>query len=346
MTTSIDINTYCKDPQKWSQKLSYSSDTTEYWNQICDLRKTFSPNELKKDLEQFGVPIKELGKAVPEAIEEMMMSMLEPANLGVMAGFIGASILTKKGWKMAVEQLAKGMTAEMTEALGEVVAKEGASIAAGNASAALSTLISVAWQTEGKLGAWGLGVLLKGAEKFANIIPVLGEVMMLLQLTGMIFDAWDPCHLNDQLNKDTIHQYNNQFNTVFRQTVLVQLESHIDAYGNKFYFSDWPILFHADRSIMQSEKQKVYGPLMLKYMTRYLNAKQFNSLGQPLCWPQDGELINNNAFRNVSKRLALSVSGNNTVIANWAIRLSPVLAFLGVLVIILIYKVINGKLSK
>ena len=346
MTTSIDINTYCENPTRWAKKLSYSQDSIIYWNQICDLRKTFSPDELKKDFKALGTPVKGLANALPEALEGMIMGMLTPESLGVMAGIMGTSVLTKKGFTLVVDRLAKGMAVEMTEALGEVVMKEGASVAAGNASAALSTLLCTAWETEGRFGTWGLGAILKGAEKFGNLIPVLGEVMMLLQLIGAVFDAWDPCHLKDQLNKDTIHEYNKQFNSVFRQTVLVQLESHIDAYGNKFYFSDWPISFHADTSIMQSQKQKVYGPLMLKYMTRYLNAKRFNSLGQPLCWPQEGNQIDNNVFSTISKRVALSVSGNNTVIANWAIKLSPILVCLGVVVIILIFKLINGKLSK
>ena len=337
MPVGIDISTYCKGAHGWAKKMQLPQTTLDLWDQLCEDRKYFSKDSTK-------IKIKDLGKAVPEALKNFFMGMLSPESMGSMVALYGVNSLTKKGFAKLVDKLAtsRGMTEPMVEALGDLVTEKGASIAAANAGAALTMVLDVAWD-EGKYGIVALSTLLKGAEMFGDIIPVLGEIMMIFQLEGMIFDAWDPCDLKKMIDKNTFHAYNDTFNTVFREKVLVLLESHIDPYGNVFYEDSWPIPFYLEDTVFPSYEREKYQAKFMIYSTQYFNAKQVNSLGERINWGKGGTLVNNEIFSKIGSDVALGFAEGNTYAANFILKFSPLILVIVGVVIFLLFRLINGK---
>ena len=101
----------------------------------------------------------------------------------------------------------------------------------------------------------------------------------------MIFDAWDPCHLNDQLDAKYLQQLGTQFNEGFRKTAMAAVGAMQTSYGQIYYIDIWPIEYYAEKCILPKYKQKEYDALTTLYVGRYLNALEYNSDGEPISWP-------------------------------------------------------------
>jgi hypothetical protein len=335
MTTVVSIQDYCDDPTKYVKILP--DNTIKYWDQYCSVRKAAG---ILKDSS-----IEELGKAVPQALLGMLEGMLTPESMGMIAGVIGLNIASKSIFKSIVNKIAANFSEEMVEAMSEIIVEEGASIAAVNASALLTSVLDNAMtETIGDVGYYSLGVLFKGMEGLADIIPILGQIMMLFQVLGMIFDSWDPCNLNDELNSETIYLFNNNFNIVFRENMLVAVNSFTDPYGNVYFVDSWPIDFYADRGILITQKEDYYSPLRMKYMTRWLNSRDFNSNNQPIYWPKGGVQADNNTLdkiNKINKNLSITISDGNTIVANWIYKVFPIIILVIIIIIILIFYLIK-----
>ena len=332
MTTKVSIDDYCLDPTKYLDILPDL--TVKYWDQICDGRKS------SKDQNK-GTSIADLGKAIPAGLQNMAMGFLTPENLGILAGFMGVSVISKKLFTFFVDKIATKFSEEMAVAIAEM-AEDGLSSAAINASAMLTTILDRAIIDDlGDAGIYALGALLKGAEMFADLIPGIGEVMMMLQLLSTVFDAWDPYHLNDQLNSETISEFNINFDKVFRENMLVSVESFIDPYGNIYMYQLWPVDFYADNSILANEREDKYSPLRAKYMTKWLNSRDINSYGQLIYWPSGGILVNNSILSKLERNIAVSIADNNTVVGSWIVRYMPIILIVIAILIFIIFVLIK-----
>ena len=332
MTTVVSIQEYCNNPTKYVKILP--DNTIKYWDQYCSARKAAGINK--------DSSIEELAKAAPQALLRLLEGMLTPESMGMIAGFIGLNIASKPIFNSIVNKMVTKFPEEMAEAMSEMITEEGASAAAVNASALLTIMLDNAIvKTAGDAGVYALGVLLKGMEALADIIPVLGEIMMLFQVISMIFDAWDPCNLKDQLNSETIYLFNNNFNIVFRENMLVAVNSFTDPYGNVYFVDSWPVDFYADRGVLSTQKEDYYSPLRMKYMTRWLNSRDFNSNNQPIYWPKGGVQADNNTLDKISKNLSITISDGNSIVANWIYKFFPIIIFVIIIIIILIFYLIK-----
>ena len=332
MTSAVLIDDYCANPSKYKDILP--EHTMKYYDQYCDARQSVA------DQNQ-GTSIEDLGKAVPKALLEMLQSVLTPESMGMLAGVMGINLVSKALFKKLVQSIAQRFSEEMADAMAGMAA-DGLSSAAINASAMLSTMLDNAiLENVGDVGVYAVGVLLKGAESLADMIPVIGEIMMMLQLIGMIFDAWDPCHLNNELNATAILKFNNSFDNMFRSNMLVSVNSFTDLYGNTYFYDLWPVDFFADYGVLANAKKDKYAPLRAVYMAKWLNSRDVNSNGQPIYWPPGGKVVDQGVLDKLERHVALAMADNNTVVASWIVRYIPVILILIAILIFIIFVLIK-----
>jgi hypothetical protein len=82
-----------------------------------------------------------------------------------------------------------------------------------------------------------------------SIETLIGGIMLLLQVTGMIFDQWDPCNLKSELDNSALHAIQDQMNTAFAQQLKGQFTvTTID--GTQIAIDAWPIPYFADAYAM------------------------------------------------------------------------------------------------
>lgn len=328
MTTVVTIDEYCKNPEGWKSKLP--DNVIKYYDSICKSRS---------DLNNKGTDIGDIGKAIPESLLKMLEGMLSPQSLALLGAAYGVTVGVKMAFSAAVKALTSGLPESITTAMGEMVA-EGASEAAVNASVLLENFMAtMTVETFGEAaGSYALGALLQGAKMLGELMEWITIVMMVVQLIGMVFDSWDPCHLNDQLDAKAIDTFNGAYDKVFRLHVLPMVDSMKDAYGETFELYVWPIEYFADRGFLLQEKEDYYRPIRMKLMVRYLNSLEYNSDGQPIYWPKGGNLVNNNQLKGMANTLALVAADDNTVVANWLTKWWPLVVFaIMVLIIIIVF---------
>lgn len=328
MTTNISIDQYCSNPSLYQNQLS--NNIIKNWNQICSA---------KKQLNNIKFNINDLLNIGENSLIKFIESMLNPQSLMIIGAILGITLSVKSLYTLTLNWLTKGLSENVLIA-GEEAIAEGASIASANASVIFDSFMSegiLAAVESGNLGIYSLGLLLQSAKVLGKLLEFVGLVLMVLQVIGIIFDTWDPCNLNKELDANSFQLYNNNFNKVFRENVLISLESMTDSYNRQYWIYVWPIEFFADRGILSSQKEDYYSILRTKYCIRYLNALDFNSNGEPIYWPNGGNFINNDKFAKIIKTIGISLSDNNTIIANWIIKFWPLLIFLLFLILIIIF---------
>jgi hypothetical protein len=325
------IDQYCKDPSKFANK--YSKQTLDYWQQFCDSRKGQQQENISTD-------IKKIGEGLVADLASMIENMFQPESLKMISAYLGVDL----GPKILRNMLAKGIEWKIPEevaAKADELAVKGISKAALNASMVTDSIISAAVRDgTDDMVVYSFAWIAKGLELFSSLVNPLVDVLTLIQIYGMIFDAWDPCHLSDELNASQINLYNSNFNQVFRENISVALDTITDGYGNVIFINKWPITFYADNGIIDKVMEDKYAPLRMAYMARYLNSLKINSYGQKICWPTGGNLVESTVLDKAIKSLSMFIANDNTVVAKGIEKYIPVILaifFGGILLLIIKY---------
>lgn len=324
MSYTISKSEYCADPSKANQAKLGDPNVIKYYNSICAAQK-----ELSKKTDTNS-----LSKAIPQALGQFVMGLVE--QLPLLGLIYGVSIPVKVGYQIALKTLEKGMSLATKEGT-ELLIREGIETGAINIAALITTFTSEAFLSIfGGLSFAAKGVL-ELASFMVELIDVLTWPLLILQITGMIFDAWDPCHLNDQLDAKYLQQLGTQFNEGFRKTAMAAVGAMQTSYGQIYYIDIWPIEYYAEKCILPKYKQKEYDALTTLYVGRYLNALEYNSDGEPISWPTgDGTVVTNDHLSRASRTVSLAAADQNSVVANWLSKYWPILILILILIIVFV----------
>ena len=192
----------------------------------------------------------------------------------------------------------KGVGSGVMEAAGVLAAKEGA-IWVNNAI--LTTVLAGAVK-EGSMAAIAFRLtkmLSTAVSRFANILAVI-------QLLGMILDAWDPVGYGQELTAETLQHLVDEFNRTFQATFMNQVPIGSDEFGKPIYPDAWPIEYIVPPD-QESEDENLW-----LYIVEYLDNLKFNSDGYPIIRPPGGDLIFPN-WGKVADNLFLQWTSGNTV---------------------------------
>lgn len=313
MTTTISPDEYCKNPQDYDNYPGIDDKTKQYWSEYCQLK-----NKIDKGI----IPDKKgLGDATIEGLTQFIEGVFSPEGLAFLGILIGAKI-PYRAVKSGIGSLIKnGLSEEMLKNAEEFIAKGGDAVIS-NGSSILSSVFKNSVYVDVKLaeevgytgGRYATSMLFKGLEAGFEVI---NEVLMVLMIISMIFDAWDPCKLNIMLTADVLKDITMQFNNQFRQVLLQNINAVPDSYGHTILTANWPIEYYADRSILQAFKNDVYDPIRQKLMFKYLNSLQVNSCGLPIVRKKGGISLTNDKLRQLENSLMMFIGNNNTIVANW-----------------------------
>lgn len=342
MTTSVSIDQYCNNPSQYANDPGLTDQTKKYWNTICEAR-----DELKNQKQTRT----NFADGTGGGIQNFIMGMFTPDALKFLGAFTGGIIIVSQAKKAIVNWIKDGLSADLVK-VAEDFARAGGDIEAANGTLVLDgiwrrmafdQLIEGGEEVVGySAGRYAVTALLKALEELGGILNALLIVQMVIQIIGMIFDSWDPCNLNVQLNKDLLKEYGDSFNQGFRSQVLQSIGTVQDSYGQVIETTTWPIEFYAERSVLIPIKKSYYDGVALRYAMHYINSLQYNSLGEPISWKSNARLINNNDLKQLENSIATALSDDNTVVANWFVRYWPVLLLL-VIVLIVIFLFIKNR---
>lgn len=323
------IQQFCQDPSKYANK--FPQHTLDYWQQFCDSQKG-------QQQEDIGTEIANIAKGIPGDIANMIEGLFQPQSLKILSAFIGINL----GPKLLRTMIAKGIAWKLPEEVTSQAIKlaaGGVSEAALNTAAVTDAIISAAIR-EGtdEVVAYSFAWIARGLELFSSLVDPLMDALMIIQLYSMIFDAFDPCHLNEYLDANQLSLYNSTFDQVFRENIVVALDTISDGYGNVIFTNNWPITFYASGGIIEKVAEDKYAPMRMEYMARYLNAMTWNANGERICWPQGGELVQSTSLQKAIRSLAMLLANDNTVVAKGIEKYIPIVLaiFVGAILLLLI----------
>lgn len=346
MTTTISPDDYCKHPEDYKNFPGIDDTTRAYWDQYCQLKKQASQQSLPDS--------KAIGNAIPEALQEFIQGFLTPMNLEIMGGILGGPIVYKYLIKNVIGTGVKWALTKGELDAASAFIKAGGDEYIANSCSVLSKLfgnmafvdLKVAEGAEFSGGAYAvarvfafLGDLV---ETVADALNPIMDAMLVLQVLGMVFDAWDPCKLNVQLTAEQLKEFSNIYNNQFRIHVLSSLESTIDAYGHITLNSVWPIEYYAERSALIPFKNDYYDPIRNTLFMKYINSLRVNSDGIPIAHYSGGRLITNKELSELQISTLNLFGHGNTVIENWLLKWWPLLIGI-ILFLLIIFIVIKNK---
>ena len=191
------------------------------------------------------------------------------------------------------------------------------------------------------------------------VVPVIGWVLFFLQLGG-IWDLWDPCDLNEQIDSSTLTKLTTKYNKIFRDSTLANYGSSTDTIGNKFFANKFPIEYSGNNLLLQitqnSQQCKYYNKLFGKFFSSYLLTLRVNSYGYLIDWNSNigqetlkhslPDIKNKNWLKNFwneySKHTG-ALANHNTVAQNWIHRNWPFLLIIFISILIIIMLIIKKK---
>ena len=326
---SITKSEYCADPSKANQAKLGNPNIISYFNSICDAEKAVKNS----------VDTNSLAKAVPKALAQFAIGLVE--QLPLLGMIYGISIPAKLGYEIAMNTLERGMS-KLTMEGTKLLIQEGVEMSATNIAAFLATFTTEFTLSVFGVASWGAWGLMKAASFLVDLAGSIWVMapMLILQITGMIFDSWDPCHLNTQLDAKYVQQLGTQFNEGFRKTLMSAVGAMQTSYGQIYYVDVWPVEYYAEKALLPLFKQEEYDKLLTLYMGRYLNALQHNSNGEPITWPSgEGTALTNEHLSRAARaldNLSLAAADQNTVVASWISRYWPILVLILILIIVFV----------
>ena len=191
------------------------------------------------------------------------------------------------------------------------------------------------------------------------VVPVIGEILFFLQLGG-IWDLWDPCDLNEQIDSSTLTKLTTTYNKIFRDSTLANYGSSTDALGNKFFTNKFPIEYSGNNLLLQvtqnTQQCKYYNDLFGKLFSSYLLTLRVNSNGYLIDWNSNigqetlkhslPDVKDKNWLKNFWNEYSLhtgALANDNTVAQNWIHRNWPILVIIFISILIIIMLIIKKK---
>lgn len=338
MTTTISPDWYCDNLPDSANSPGITEQTKKYWSNYCELRQKIQnqPMPSHKSLRQGGV----------DALEGMFNSLFTPQGMEFMSGLYGTKILYSSVKKAVGRFIENGLSKEAREVAINFI-KNGGDEAVANAGAIASDIKSgiafVNIDVATEAGYDATSTVLAGLFEVFDAIAGILEAAMIVQMIGMIFDSWDPCDLNNQLDANALHSFSQSFNDQFRMTILQNISTMNDSYGRTIINGEWPVEYFADQTVLQQYKQKEYKKISTQLVLEYLNNLRFNSCGQPIPKVRagTGRLISNDTINSFEKDSLIFFSDNNTVVSNWLYKWWPI--FLGLFIVLIVLFVVIKK---
>lgn len=332
MTTTISPNAFCKlTADEQARVPGITEQTKKYWSQYC---------KLKKKIENQPMPShKSLKQGAEEAFKNMLENLVSPQALEFLGAIKGTTILYKTVKKAVAKTLREGLSDEVRNAAEDFI-RNGGDEAVANAASVTEEIadnvafidISVAIEAGYDVG----DMITAGLFALFDLIGEVFEAAMVVQIIGMVLDAWDPCDLNSQLTADQLQNFSQSFNDQFRLGILGQIGATRDSYGRTILNGIWPVQYYADQTILQPYKKKEYKKIKMQLQLSYLNNLEFNSCGQPIPKTRagGGSLWSQETITGFDKDTLIFFSDGNTVAANWLYKWWPVL--LGIIIVLIV----------
>ncbi len=372
MSNGISINDYCDHPEDYKNASFLTPTTRDYWDSYCIQRQRTKAYKFPSS--GFG------SNFTADGFLNFIDGFMQPENLAIMSAVMGGIITLKMMKKSLKNYIENGASKETEEAAVEFV-EAGGDVEMANMAVISQSLVgqtafldkSVVESVVGELeeatteeaaeiaaesaanygGKYAAEVLLEGAEIAGEAASAVGMAMVVVQITGMILDTWDPCGLNKELSADALQQFSTLFNQAFRKQILVSLESSRDSYGKVSYSSIWPIEYHAEQAALLPVKKKFYDKLLLKYQASYLNSLEYNSDGVKIKRVSRAEkasqkqnLITNDKLSGISSQVLSYLSDGNTVAENFLLKYWPIFLFLFLIFLYFMIFYKNNSLMK
>ena len=218
---------------------------------------------------------------------------------------------------------------------------------------------------EEKIGQYAAGSVLGTLMKDFSVAIVdaaalsLSGVLVLSQLV-MLWDLWDPCDLNAQIDSGTLTLITDNYNKIFRELMLSGYQSTTKPDGTKIFLSNYPIEYAGDNLLLQltlnSQKCDYYNRLTSDLISAYILSLQVNSDGYVIDWKSPEaidaltkkvpDIKNPQWQKNFWDRYDAHtgvLSNKNTKVQNWIHRNWPLLALFFILILIIILFIIKKR---
>lgn len=342
MSKEISISDYCAHPEDYKNSPDLNNDTRKIYDEFCTMRKNAN---------NMSIPSGTAWKyKLEDSILQLIVSMITPPGIAIMSGVIGGPIVMKAVKAWVGQWIKNGLSKEGLAAAQKFIEDGGEKYIANSCLLADDFLQNTAFlsvdvaevagvESGGRLATV---YLFQTAELLGEVASAVGIAMMVLQIIGMIFDAWDPCKLDTQLTADILDAYSQQFDGAFRGTVLSSLGGVQDSYGRLSIPGNWPVEYYAENGILQYKKEDYYAPLRTRFMMDYLGTLEINSDGLPIDHSSDASaLIDPSHISAVSQRLLAVFGDQNTVVENFIYKWWP--AIVGILIILIVIFLVIRK---
>jgi hypothetical protein len=340
---SDSLTDYCKNPSKYAKV--YTQDNINLYNDIC---------KLINGIDQIGFSIKELAGLIGNNIDgiadvllrsmqNLIVGIFSPNGLKMLAEFKGVNLGIKYIYKILLKRatvlLSNGIMKDLLAGAINETVKESVAIACVN-TAAICTVVTD-----------DIVAFIAKESKILRFLAALGPIgeiaeiaQLIVQLVGLIFDTWDPCHYNDELDYIAVNNFTDAFNTAYRQSSMMAYNSFTDSYNNTGYLTIWPIEYTATRFLLDDYTSPEYITKNTKYTAQYLQSLKINSLGEPIYIPNGGMCVtdlDSSHFQKIANQLSLILAEGNTVSANFIKKYWPVFLILVFLFLIFIFFIIK-----
>lgn len=346
MATTISPDEYCKHPEDYQNASWLDNQTRAYWDQYCQLQKQAASQG------SGGYDRQGLAQAIPSALLNFVSMFFEPSNLAILSiikggpiGYKAIKSIIGKATKLSLTDAEQKLAAEAIEAGGDAYLVNSGTLFSKIFGDIVYLDLEIAEKAGYSAGKMAIAELLDSAEmlgiEFLAAASEIMDALLVLQLMGMVFDAWDPCKLNVMLTGKMLKEFSDNFNNQFRRSVLASVASTVDSYGHISYSTNWPVEYYAEQGALTPFKNDVYEPIRQKLYLQYLCSLQYNSNGEPIYHGRKGEgrALTNNDLSAMQTSLLKLFGNSNTVAENWILKWWPMLLGIVILIVLVVLMV-------
>ena len=336
---------YCKDNNKYS----YSDETIQYCDSLCNLQNDVdvqeqerNSKELKKIAKKSGTSIsdfftkdgKKKGLYVSAVVENIIKGIFSEEGLTMLGAQVGVELAISQVVNFMLQIVANGISPAIMElAVKQSVGTLG-ELNANLVSNALLTSLCTKAVEEGAVYSYTL----IAARMITDSVEGLNTALLILQIMGMIMDLWDPQGYSQELTAVDLHKIGKEFNNSFKQIYLENIKIGSDEFGNPVFGATWPVEYYADYFIFNDKSEKDDEDRFM-FSLEYLTHLNINSNGEPINWVTDvNELLNPDSFKKGGNKLSMEIAGNNQVFASWLRKnFIIILVIIGIIIVFLIF---------
>jgi hypothetical protein len=182
---------------------------------------------------------------------------------------------------------------------------------------------------------------LAAVEFIGEAVSEVAEILMIIQLLGMVLDSWDPNGFNQMLTGSMVKTISDVFNAQFETIVLQSMTKTHGAFGKPVVLATWPIEYYADSLIAKETgayDDKYWLNRTVGLTFDYIGSLKANSDGVPIYWPPGGDQAtkNQDTWDQFKDSVALVAADGNAVVGQWISRWWIVLLLLAIVFVIFI----------